>query len=142
MNEMDRRLLDLLRGNARMPISELARKLGLSRTTVQQRIHRLEDTGVINGYTLRFGENHQRSRLQAYVNLVADPGGNEALIDALAKMPQVETLYSVSGKIDFVAVLNVDDTRELDAALDHVGKAPGIRSTETAIVLSKKFDRR
>ena len=48
----------------------------------------------------------------------------------------------ISGKIDFVAVLNVDDTRELDAALDQVGKAPGIRSTETAIVLSKKFDRR
>ena len=142
MNEKDRQLLQLLRGDARMPVSELARRLELSRTTVQQRIQRLEDTGIISGYTLRFGENYQRSRLQAYVNLVADPGGNEELIDALARMPQVETLYSVSGKIDFVAVLNVEDTRELDVALDHVGKAPGIRSTETAIVLSKKFDRR
>ncbi len=60
---------------------------------------------------------------------------------ALKKMDQVETGFTVSGKIDFIAILTVDSARELDHALDQIGNIAGVKSTETAIVLSKKFDR-
>lgn len=142
MNDKDQRLIAALKQNARYSISDLARLLQVSRTTVQQRLTRLEESGVISGYSVRLGEIARADQLQAYVNLVVDPQVSELLVTALKKMEQVETVFSVSGKIDFIAILTVQSARELDGMLDQIGNIAGVRSTETAIVLSKKFDRR
>ena len=61
---------------------------------------------------------------------------------ALQGMSEVEALYTVSGKIDLVAIIRVDAPAQLDATLDRIGAIEGVRDTESAIVLSTKFDRR
>ncbi len=141
MKEKDKGLLSLLRQNARMSVTDLSRRLGVSRTTVQQRLSRLEESGAISGYTLRLGPSLAKSRIQAHVNLRTEPRSNQDIVRALEKITVIDTLYTVSGKIDLIAIINVDSAMALDQTLDRVSVIPGIISTETAIILNTKFDR-
>ena len=141
MKEQDKRLLSLLRQNARMSVTDLSRRLGVSRTTVQQRLSRLEESGAIGGYTLRPGPALAQSRIQAHVNLRTEPRSNQDIVRALEKITVIDTLYTVSGKIDLIAIISVDSAMALDQTLDRVSLIPGIISTETAVILNTRFDR-
>jgi len=70
----DAALLALLRENARLPTTELARRLSLSRTTVQSRIERLERSGIITGYAVRVRDDLERHHLRAQIMITVDPG--------------------------------------------------------------------
>lgn len=138
----DRRLIAALQRNARKTVSELARELDLSRTTVQKRLGQLEASGVIAGYRLKLGDTFRAESFQAYVNLVVEPKYSVQVAAALERMPEIEALYTVSGKIDLVAIMRVNSPAVLDATLDRIGAMDGVRDTDSAIVLSTKFDRR
>ena len=96
----------------------------------------------IAGYQLKLGDVYESSTFQAYVNLVVDPHLGSQIVLALERMPAVEALYTVSGKIDLVAIIRVNSPSELDITLDRIGELDGVRDTESAIVLSTRFDRR
>ena len=138
----DRRLIAALQRNARQSISDLSRELDLSRTTVQKRLAVLESSGVITGYRVKLSDMYRAETFQAYVNLVVEPRLSGQVAKILERMPQVEALYTVSGKIDLVAIMRVRSPSELDAALDRIGALEGVQDTDSAIVLSTKFDRR
>ena len=136
----DRRLLALLRANARESTASIARKLGLSRTTVQERIARLERTGAIAGYTLREPDGRS-SALSALVLLNVDAKVSEKVVRELKSMPMVSALRAVSGVFDYVATVEADTTAELDRELDRIGRLDGIARTQTLVVLSTRFER-
>ena len=136
----DRRLLALLRANARESTASIARKLGLSRTTVQERIARLERTGAIAGYTLREPDGRS-SALSALVLLNVDAKVSEKVVRELKSMPTVSALRAVSGVFDYVATVEADTTAELDRELDRIGRLDGIARTQTLVVLSTRFER-
>ena len=138
----DQELISLLQVNAREPVSALARKLGLSRTTVQDRLRRLEQSGVIAGYQLRLSEGTEQGGIRAFVTMEVEPKRTNEVSRALLKMPQVEALYSVSGKFDLIAVVRTSSAQDLDKLLDVAGVIPGVTGTESAVILSTKFDRR
>ena len=138
----DKRLIAALKRNARLSISELARELDLSRTTVQKRLKGLEQNKVILGYSAILGDENHAGSFQAYVNLVVDPSANVAVVSALEKIPQIESLYTVSGRIDFVAIIRAYSPAELDKILDNIVAISGVKETRSAIVLTTKFDRR
>ena len=142
LSRNDRRLIAALQRNARQSISDLSRELDLSRTTVQKRLAQLESSGVITGYRVKLGDTYRAETFQAYVNLVVDPRMGTPVATALERMSQVEALYTVSGKIDLVAIMRVHSPAELDAALDRIGELEGVRDTDSNIVLATKFDRR
>ena len=141
MDDTDRRLIALLRANARMPTSALARELRLSRSTVQDRMRRLERDGVIGGYTIRFNAAHQSRQIRAHVMLMVEHRKNDAVVSQLKAMPAVTALYTISGAFDLIAVLAAETTDRIDAALDHIGRIPGITRTNSSIILSMKFER-
>lgn len=138
----DRELLNLLKANGREPVATLARLLGVSRTTVQDRLRKLEERGVIAGYSVRLGEAVERFDLKAFVTIEIEPRRSVEVSQTLGKWPAVEQLFTVSGKFDLVAMLCASSTQELDRLLDDVGSIAGVRGTESAIVLSTKLDRR
>ena len=142
ISKNDRRLIKALQRNARQSVSELSRALDLSRTTVQKRLAQLESNGVIAGYQVKLGDRYRSTTFQAYVNLVVDPHLGSQVANALEQMPEVEALYTVSGKIDLVAIIRVNTPPVLDQVLDLIGEMEGVRDTDSAIVLSTKFDRR
>ena len=140
IDEKDRQLLLLLSENARSSVSDLARALGLARTTVQARIKRLENTGYIAGYTLRKGPS-ARPVLRASALLSVEPRAGAAVLQKLKTLPQVEKVHTTSGRFDLVVELSAQSTEELDETLDDIGAARGVKSSESLIHLSTKIDR-
>lgn len=137
----DRRLLALLQANAREPAAALARKLGLSRSTVQSRIGRLERSGVIAGYGVRVRDDGSSAGLHAYVAIAVKPKFAEPVVRALRRLPEIKSLSAVSGEFDLLARLTADTPARLDALLDEIGAIDGIERTTTSVVLSAHFER-
>ena len=114
----------------------------MSRTTVQKRIGQMEAAGIIAGYSLKLGDSYAAQTFQAYVSLVVKPHYSSAVAAALQRLPAVEALYAVSGKIDLVAIMRVNSPAQMDETLDRIGSIEGVEDTESAIVLTTRFDRR
>lgn len=141
LDETDQALLQALQANARQPVADLARQLGLARTTVVARIERLERTGVIVGYTARLGDA-ARAPLRATALVSIEPRSGPAVLDRLRSLPAVQVVHTTSGRFDLLVQLAAQTTQELDAALDRIGEARGVRSSESLIHLSTRLDRR
>ena len=141
MRDADAKLITLLRANAREPTASLARKLGLARSTVQERIAKLERDGVIEGYTVKVAEAQEGHKLRAIVMIVTDPKQAERAGAELRKMHEVRALYAVSGTYDMAALVETETPARMDTALDHIGRASGVARTTSSIVLSEKFAR-
>jgi DNA-binding Lrp family transcriptional regulator len=141
MDEIDKKLLAALGEDARAPAAQLGRRLGLSRTTVQSRIERLERRGVIVGYTTRLSPEHERGAVRAQVMITVRPKEQRAVESALRAIRQVRVLQTVSGAFDMVAQVVAETTAEMDALVDAIGELPGVERTTSSIILSTKFDR-
>jgi len=137
----DRALLALLRENARSPVSELARKLKLSRTTVQSRLARLERERVIAGYTVTVGPQAEAGHVRAHILITLEPRKSMAIETALRRIPELRTLHSVSGPFDLIAIVAAGSIGELDHLIDRIGALDGVERTTSAIVLSTRIDR-
>ncbi len=142
LTDKDHDLLHLLKANGRAPVSTLAKKLGLSRTTVQDRIRRLEQQGVIAGYGVRLAERAQPQSFAAWVSVAVEPRQQLAVSKLLSRLPEIELLQAVSGKIDFIALMRTPTAEEMDAVLDKIAELAGVKGVETAVILSTKLDRR
>ena len=137
----DQQLLTVLRENARASTAEIARRLKLSRTTVQSRIERLEREGVIGGYTVRVNDSAERGYIRAHIMITVLPKQMLAVVQALHAMPDVRVLHSVSGPFDLVAMGVVPSVSEMDELTDRIGAIDGVERTTSAIILSAKFER-
>ena len=137
MDETDQKLLALLRTNAREPLAALARKLGLARSTVQDRLKRLEKEHVVAGYTVRLSQEHAQRRIQAHVMISANPKAAAQLVTELRKMPEIHKLAAISGTYDLMADIGAESTERIDA----IGHLKGVERTMSSIILSVKFDR-
>ena len=142
LDETDRALLRLLKRDARMATAELARRVGASRTTVQARIERLERRGVIAGYTAVTGEGVDQGAIRATVLAQIEPRATPALVAALNRMTEVETVVTTAGRFDMIVGLAAPTTAALDAALDRIGLLDGVRALESLIHLTLRIDRR
>ncbi|MGA0612410.1 Lrp/AsnC family transcriptional regulator [Caldimonas sp. KR1-144] len=138
---LDRELLALLQANARESTANLARKLGVARTTVLARLSRLERDGVIVGYTVRLGQDVADRALQAYVGITVQPKAGRDVVRRLERMPELRLLSAVSGEFDYIALLRAESAARLDALLDEIGEIDGVSRTTTSIVLARRIDR-
>lgn len=141
LDDLDRKLLTLLQANARAPVTTLARKLGVARTTVVARIARLEKNGVIGGYGVRLGKQDDRG-LQSFCALRVEPKAGPAVVRRLSKIAEIQQLCAVSGVWDYMALLHTESAARLDEILDEIGGIDGVKQTTSAIVLASKIDRR
>jgi DNA-binding Lrp family transcriptional regulator len=141
MDAIDHALLDLLAADARASISALAARLGLARSTVQDRISRLERSGEILGYTIRRADGRAARLIRAHVMLSVDPKLSERVVADLKALPELKRLATVSGEFDLIAEIAAETTERLDTLLDHIGRLKGVLRTMSSIVLSVKAER-
>lgn len=137
----DHALINLLKANARESTTSLARKLGVSRSTVQERLRRLEAAGTIAGYTVRLGQPANRPSITAHVLAAVNPKRAETVIRELKSHPWIRAVYALSGVFDYLAIVETNTTQEMDEILDRIGRVDGVERTQTSIVLSVKFER-
>ncbi|RBW48454.1 Lrp/AsnC family transcriptional regulator [Marinobacter sp. F3R11] len=137
----DKQLLMLLRQNARISITDMAKALNLSRSTVQNRIARLENSGVIKGYSVQLGEAFLSSQVEAHVSIKVVQKLTARTNAALEGISQVSQLFSVSGEYDLIAIVAAQTLEELSAVLDEIGNLEGVERTNSAVVLETRFRR-
>ena len=137
----DRMLLALLRENARASTAELARRLGVSRTTVQSRIERLERQGVIAGYGVRLSSDYERALIRAHLLVTVTPKLAERVIASLRAIANVRTVHSVSGSFDMIVIAGSPSISDLDGLIDRIGALEGVERTLSSIILSTRIDR-
>lgn len=141
MDKIDTQLLQVLRDNARISLSSLSRVLGLSRSTVQDRMAKLERRGIIAGYTVRLGQDIAAREIRAQVMLKIVPKALDEVVAFCRRQPAVVALHTMSGEFDMAAMLRSDTTAALDEAIDAIGLLKGVERTQTSIILSTKFER-
>ncbi|MDH6234104.1 DNA-binding Lrp family transcriptional regulator [Mesorhizobium soli] len=139
--DADRALIALLRENARASTAELARRLGVSRTTVQSRLERLEKSGVIDGYSVKLSPDYEKNLVRAHILVTALPKLAASVEAVLRRIPEVRTLHSVSGNFDMIIIVEAPSVRDLDALIDRIGALEGVERTLSSIILSTRIDR-
>ena len=135
MDATDHQLLSLLRKDARTSVARLAHKLGVSRGTVTNRIGKLEDAGVIVGYTVRLRPDAQPSEISAWMSVAVEGNETRTVIASLLGEPGVATLHDTNGRWDLLAELRAANLSELSKVLERIRLIRGISNTETSIHL-------
>lgn len=141
LDKIDNQILSMLMDDARLPVTTIAKKIAMARTTVIARIAALEQRGIIAGYGVRLNQSLFESGVRAYVGMSIEPRSAAALVKLLQQWPEVETLCAVSGVIDYMLTLRCTSTEDLDKLLDQIGDLEGVRQTSTSVILSKRIDR-
>ncbi|MGB7740136.1 MAG: Lrp/AsnC family transcriptional regulator [Steroidobacteraceae bacterium] len=136
MDDLDRQLVGLLRGNARMPAATIARTLRVARGTVQNRIARLEQEGVIAGYTVRLAAPDGDRRITALMLIAVEGNNVEKVLRSLRGDASVSTLHTTNGRWDIIAELRADTLEEFDRVLSRIRRIEGVANSETNLLLS------
>lgn len=141
MDETDQNLLMLLRSHARMPLSELSRKLGLARSTVQARLERLENKDIIAGYGVRFGAAYEARQIHATILARLAPNVTTTVLSELRKISEVVSASTTSGRFDLVIELEVAELQRLDEIIDSLEAIEGFEDSESLVHLSRRINR-
>jgi DNA-binding Lrp family transcriptional regulator len=137
LDDTDRQLIGLLRQNGRMPTATLARAIGVSRGTVQNRIERLLAAGVLLGFTVRLSGEAETAGVRAIMAIEVRSADTRAVVAALRRMPEVGRVHSTNGRWDLVAEIATADLAALDRALTAIGALKAVANSETSILLSE-----
>lgn len=139
LSDLDRRLLALLKANARASVTALARELGSSRSTVQDRIARLERRGVITRYTIETAAEAGADPFRAQVCISVSPQKDKAFEKNVSRITGVRSLLTVSGEYDYVVQIVSETSEKLETAINALRDLDGVERTHTLFVLSEKF---
>jgi DNA-binding Lrp family transcriptional regulator len=136
MDDLDQRLITLLRHNGRRSISDLALELGTSRATVRARMERLERAGDIVGYTVILRADAVEQAVRGIMMIEIEGHAADRVIRALGGFPEVVTIHTTNGRWDLIAELAAPSLTEFDATLRRVRLIPGITNSETSLLLA------
>jgi DNA-binding Lrp family transcriptional regulator len=137
MDDLDHQLLALLRGDARASVASLAKKLGVARGTVQNRMARLQTDGTIVGYTVRLKPDIQEQHhVRAVMTIAVEGNQVDGVVKALRGEPAVASVHSTNGRWDLVAELRTDSLASFDRMLAKISRMPGVSSSETSLLLT------
>lgn len=135
IDEIDLHILEILQEKARIPNAEVARQIGMAPSAVLERIRKLEERGIIEGYEVRLNPAHFNQGLSAFVFVEAD-GASAGTAEALAGIASVQEVHQVVGPDGFLVKLRTADHAALSRILrQQIQQIPGVRSTRTQIVL-------
>jgi Lrp/AsnC family transcriptional regulator, leucine-responsive regulatory protein len=144
VDAIDRRLVDLLRTNARLSYAELARQVGLSAPAVHERVAKLETSGVLRGYHADVDPEAVGLGVTALIGVVQDStsGDIDDLLRLLGEMTEIESCYFMAGEESFLLKARVGTIAELEHLIVRLNRTPGVARTRTAIALSTKWEDR
>lgn len=134
MDHTDRRILAVLESNARTSAAEIGRQIGLSRTAVQDRLSKLEASGVITGYHVRLADAQDNLiRAVLFVKIAVRPC--DPALNWMTSLEGVQEVISLSGELDALVRCTVPDVATLTALNDRIGASDHIASSNSSVVL-------
>ena len=139
MDALDRKIIHLLTENARMPVKEIAQKINLTSPAVSSRIHRLEQEGIIGGYTVQLHRPDEPNRVGALVSVQTSPDRREEFLALIQQESDVLQCYRVTGTYNFIVKVSCANIEDLEHLLNKIQQ---LGTTNTQIILATQLDRR
>lgn len=133
MDDLNRKILGLLLGNARMTVKEIAAKVSLTSPAVSERIRRMEKDGIIDGYTVRLNPEMTRNAIRAIISIYVPPPAREDFSQLLAEENEVEECLHVTGTQSHLVIVRCRDINSLEALISRLQK---LGQTSTQIILN------
>ncbi len=138
MDDTDRRLLALLRDDARLSVASLSEALGLSRATVRTRIDRMVAQGVITGFTVTVGRHEDSTAVRAVTMIEVEGKATDRVQRVLSGFPEVRELHATNGRWDLVAMVETPTLQAFDETLRRIRLIDGITLSESSILLASR----
>lgn len=137
LDELDRAMIAELRADARLPVSELATRVHVSRATAHHRLSRLVREGVIRRFTVEVEDDLEQQIVRAVCLIRVTGTASRAIARKLVALSEVTDLHTTNGKWDLVAQVSTTSLGGLDDALKRLRQIDGIDTTETSILLTR-----
>lgn len=135
LDEVDRKLIELLQEDAKVPYAKLAKRLGISSSGVHKRVKRLANEGVIRKFVAVVDPQILGKKLKAFIGISTAPGTCGEVIAQLSRRPEVLEIHEVAGEHDLFVKIITDDTLKLNEILHEMDRIQGVSSSRTLIVL-------
>jgi DNA-binding Lrp family transcriptional regulator len=136
MDELDRRILDTLRRDARTPYTEIADEVGTSEGTVRNRVERMTDDGVIERFTISTHTGNVKAMIEVSVAVDVD---TKKISERMAEWEEVDFVWMVSGEQDVVLVVDAADTRGVNELITQARDQAEVVSTQTRLILDEQL---
>lgn len=141
LDEIDREILRILQEDARTPFSEIARQIDMSSATVHERVNRMEEADVIEGYHARVNPGEVGFGVDAFVGVRVEQGYEQEVVPKLEALDPVREIHLIAGKLDMMLRVHISDSSELKTLLfDHIGEIDGFARTNTMVILGTEYD--
>ena len=136
MKDLDNQIIALLKRNARMLVTQMARELGVSRVTIDAHIKKMETSGIISGYTVKLGTEEFRHKVSGWILISVQANKEEYAIEKMIGTPEITRLHTTNGKWDLAAEIQVPTLEHFDAVISKLRQIDGITETDTSLLLS------
>ncbi len=136
LDELDQRLLSALRADGREPVATLARRLGVTRATVNSRLDRLVQSGTVLGFTVRVREENDPRFVRAISLIEVEGRTTDDVIRKLRGFPEIHSLHTTNGGWDLVAEVRTTSLGNFDRVLGQIRAVDGVVNSETSLLLT------
>ncbi len=136
LDDLDRRLIAVLREDGRASVASLARTLGVARATVNSRLDRLVSSGMVVGFTVRVRDELHPLAIHAVAFIEVEGRSTDHVIKHLRGFPEISALHTTNGGWDLVAELRTETLADFDRVLGGIRRTDGVVNSETSLLLS------
>lgn len=136
LDELDQQLISALRADGREPVATLARRLGVTRATVNSRLDRLVESGTVLGFSVRIREEHDPRSVRSISLIEVEGRATDAVIKRLRGFPEIQSLHTTNGGWDLVAEVRTNSLASFDRVLGRIRSVEGVLNSETSLLLT------
>jgi DNA-binding Lrp family transcriptional regulator len=136
IDNLDKRILEILKKDSRCPYVEIADKLGVSEGTVRSRVHKMTEDGIIRGFTIKTSSKNVKALVEVKIDVNTD---TEAIAKELSKYDGVTEVFEVTGDQDIIAIVDVESSQSLNEIIERVRRYDNVLSTRTRLILKEHF---
>lgn len=136
IDNLDKRILEIMKKDSRCPYVEIADKLGVSEGTVRSRVHKMTEDGIIRGFTIKTSSKNVKALVEVKIDVNTD---TEAIAKELSKYEGVTEVFEVTGDQDIIAIVDVESSQSLNEIIERVRRYDNVLSTRTRLILKEHF---
>jgi len=136
MDDLDERIIEILKKDSRRPFVEIAEQLQVSEGTIRSRVRRMMDDGIIKGFTIRTSSKNVKAMVEIRVDVNTD---TDSVAKTLAAQEGVTEVYEVTGDQDIIAIVDVESSQQLNDIIEKARRYDNILSTRTRLILKEHF---
>ena len=139
MNNLDASIVAMLKCNDRISVKQMSDELGVSCVTIDSHIKNMESSGVITGYPVTLGAEEFRHNVSGWILINVSAPEEEDIISQMIVMPKISRLFTTNGRWDLAAKIQTPTLEAFDVAISRLRQIPGIRETDTSLLLSSRI---